>query len=170
MSIAEGLIQEFDPEAAATRRVLERTPDDKYDWKPHEKSFSFGELASHLANIFAWTGMTLKQDSYDIAPSGSEEFKTPQAANTAELLEMFDKNVAAAREAIAGTSDEEFMKTWTMYRGGEQMFAMPKIAVLRVFIFSHSFHHRGQLTVYLRMNDIPVPSVYGPSADEAPPQ
>jgi uncharacterized damage-inducible protein DinB len=162
LPIAEGLLQEFEQETAATRKTLERIPDDKYGWKPHDRSFSFGELASHVANIYAWSGVTLKEDSFEV----SEEFKTPQAADTAELLEIFDKNAAEAREAIASTSDEEFMKTWTMSKDGRQLFAMPKIAVLRIFIFSHMIHHRGQLTVYLRMNDAPVPMIYGPSADE----
>ena len=148
--------------------MLERIPEDKYGWKPHNKSLSFGELASHLANICTWTSTTLKQDSYDIAPPGGEEFKTPQASSRAELVGMFDKNTADAREAIAGTPDDEFMKTWTMYRGGEQMFALPKYAVLRSFIFNHAIHHRAQLGVYYRLNDLPVPAVYGPSADENP--
>ena len=166
MKISDTLLPEFDHEMAGTRKSLERVPEDKFGWKPHEKSMTMGDLASHLVNIPSWTDITLKQDSFDVAPKDGESFQTPKANSVKELLEMFDKNVAAARTTLAETSNETFMGTWTFLSGGNTIFAMPKVAVVRGFILSHTIHHRAQLGVYLRLNDIAVPSIYGPSADE----
>lgn len=167
MAITDSLLPEFDQEAANTRRALERVPDDKFDWKPHPKSWSMGALASHVANLSHWAVMTLQTDSLDLnPPGGGEPPRLPVAASRQELLGMFDRNTAAAREAIAGASDARWMESWTLLNGGHALFSMPKVAVMRTFVMNHLVHHRGQLTVYLRLNDVPVPALYGPSADE----
>jgi uncharacterized damage-inducible protein DinB len=166
MSISASLLPEFDLEMANTRKALERVPDDKLDWKPHEKSMSMGGLATHLANLPIWTVFTVNQDSLDLAPPGGESFRVEEKRTRQEILEDFDKNVAAARDAVAGASDEELLKPWSLLKGGVTLMTLPKIAVLRSFVMNHVIHHRGQFTVYLRLNDVPVPSIYGPSADE----
>jgi uncharacterized damage-inducible protein DinB len=166
MSISASLLPEFDQEMANTRKTLERIPDDKFDWKPHEKSWAMGGLATHLANLPIWTVYTINQDSLDLAPPGGGSFTVEPKNTRQELLEDFDKNAAAARDAIAGASDEEMLKPWTLLKSGVTLMTLPKIAVLRSFVMNHIIHHRGQFTVYLRLNDVPVPSIYGPSADE----
>ena len=166
MAFSQALLPEFDHEMANTRKTLERIPDNKFGWKPHEKSFAMGALASHLANIPNWATIAVKQDSIDVAPVGQEPLKTPQANSNAELLAIFDKNIADARAAIAGADDQLLMGSWTLLSGGKTVLTMPRVAVLRSFVMNHSIHHRAQLGVYLRLNDIPVPSIYGPSADE----
>jgi uncharacterized damage-inducible protein DinB len=168
MPISAALLPEFDHEMANTRRTLERVPNAAFDWTPHEKSYSMQDLVSHLANLPSWTAVTIEQDSIDMAPpDGSEPPRTEAVASTAQALETFDTNVAAARAIIENASDEKLMETWSLLNGGEVMFTMPKVAVLRSFIMNHMIHHRGQLTVYLRMNDAPLPALYGPSADES---
>ena len=167
MHISAALLPEFDHEMANTRRTLERVPDSAFDWTPHEKSLSMQALVSHLANLPSWVSVTVEQDNIDMAPpDGSEPPRTEAAESTAKALETFDANVAAARVIIEAASDEKWMETWSLLNGGEVMFAMPKVAVLRSFIMNHMIHHRAQLTVYLRMNDVPLPALYGPSADE----
>jgi uncharacterized damage-inducible protein DinB len=166
MSISASLLPEFDQEMANTRKALERIPDDKFDWKPHEKSWAMGGLATHLANLPIWTVYTINQDSLDLAPPGGESLRVEEKRSRREVLEDFDKNVSAARDAIAGASDEELLKPWSLLKGGVTLMTLPKIAVLRSFVMNHVIHHRGQFTVYLRLNDVPVPSIYGPSADE----
>lgn len=166
MAISESLLPEFDQEMANTRKTLERVPDDKFGWKPHDKSYAMGALTTHLANLPSWTVLTIKADSFDLAPPGAEPFKMQEAPSRQEALEMFDKNVADARAAIAGASDEQLFKPWSLLSGGNTLMTLPKIAVLRSFVMNHIIHHRAQLGVYLRLNDIPVPSIYGPSADE----
>jgi uncharacterized damage-inducible protein DinB len=166
MSLSQALLPEFDHEMANTRKTLERVPEDKFDWKPHQKSFAMGPLATHLATLPSWGAVTIEQDSIDVAPVGEAPPKNEPAKSVEELLSKFDTNVAAARAAIAGASDEHLMKTWTLYAGGKVIFAIPRIAALRSFVMSHNIHHRAQLGVYLRLNDIAVPSIYGPSADE----
>lgn len=166
MAIAEMILPEFDQEMAGTRRALERVPMDEPDWAPHEKSMKLGYLASHLAELPRWTVMTLQQASLDIAPPGGEPYRSPEFETREELLAAFDAHVAAARRALAETPDEAFGESWSLLRGGETMFAMPRLAVLRSFVLNHMIHHRGQLTVYLRLRGVPVPGLYGPSADE----
>ncbi|MBO0858740.1 MAG: DinB family protein [Chloracidobacterium sp.] len=166
MSMSASLLPEFDQEMSNTRKVLERVPDDKFDWKPHEKSGTLGWLANHLANLPSWTIFTINQDSLDLEPKDGESFKWEGKGSREELLGVFDDNMAAARAAIAGASDQELLKPWTLLKGGVTLMTLPKIAVLRGFVMNHIIHHRGQFTVYLRLNDIPVPSIYGPSADE----
>jgi uncharacterized damage-inducible protein DinB len=166
MSISASLLPEFDQEMANTRKALERIPDDKFDWKPHEKSGTMGWLANHLANLPSWTVYTINQDSLDLAPTDGESLKWEGKRSRQELLDYFDKNVGAARAAIAEASDEEFLKPWSLLKGGVTLMTLPKIAVMRGFVMNHIIHHRGQFTVYLRLNDVPVPPIYGPSADE----
>jgi uncharacterized damage-inducible protein DinB len=166
MSISQMLLPEFDHEMATTRKTLERVPDGKFGWKPHEKSMSLGQLANHLAFIPSWGAETINKDSVDVMPADGSGTNPPKAETQSGILDMFDGAVKASRAAIAGASDEEMMKPWTLLAGGKEVFTLPKAAVLRAFVFSHSIHHRGQLSVYLRLNDVPVPSIYGPSADE----
>lgn len=157
------LLPEFDQEFAATRRTLERVAPERFDWKPHEKSYSLQELAAHLAEIPHWVPVTLEQDGLDLDEDSYERF-VPETRD--QLLSHFDEGVKAARKALEDVSGDTLAETWTMKGGGQVMLSMPKAAVLRGFVFSHNIHHRAQLGVYLRLLDIPVPSIYGPSADE----
>ncbi len=168
MGLSDALLPEFDMEMANTRKTLERVPDGKYDWKPHPKSMPMGGLATHLTNIPTWTNLAVDQESLDLAPGGVPTPGATPINSTAELLQTFDSNVAKARAAIAGASDQDLFKNWTLQRNGNTLMTLPKVAVLRGFVLNHSIHHRAQLGVYLRLNDIPVPSIYGPSADENP--
>lgn len=166
MSISESLLPEFDNEMTSTRKTLERIPEDKLDWKPHEKSTTLGNLAAHIANMPSWVEHTLGKDSLDLAPPGVEPPHAAPIQSAQEVLEIFDKNVASGRAAIAAASDEQMFQPWTLLKGGNALMTLPKAAVLRSFVMNHIIHHRAQLGVYLRLNDVPVPSVYGPSADE----
>jgi uncharacterized damage-inducible protein DinB len=166
MGISKSLLPEFDHEMATTRKTLERVPEDKFDWKPHEKSSAMGGLASHISNIPTWAINAINQDSLDLAPGGVPVPPLQGAKSQAELLRTFDDNIARAREAIAGATDEALFSPWSLLHGGKTIMTLPRIAVLRSFVMSHLIHHRGQLSVYLRLNDIPVPAIYGPSADE----
>jgi uncharacterized damage-inducible protein DinB len=161
------MLPEFDQEMANTRKTLERVPGDRIDWRPHDKSYTMGALATHLANLVTWGAMSIEQDSFDMTPKDGEPPRTEPAATVAEVLEAFDENVAVTRAALAGASDETLMSPWSLIMNGEALFTMPKVAVVRSFVMNHMIHHRAQLTVYLRLNDIPVPSIYGPSADES---
>lgn len=160
------LLPEFDNEMAITRKTLERIPEDKFGWKPHDKSFSMGDMAAHLATIPMWSTMTFQTDQLDINPPGGSGFTPPKAENRAELLAMFDANVAGARAALESVTDAQFMQPWSLLSGGQTMFTMPRYAVFRGMIMNHIVHHRAQLTVYYRLNEVPVPAIYGPSADE----
>jgi uncharacterized damage-inducible protein DinB len=162
MALNQALLPEFDHEMQSTRRTLERVPEEKLGWKPHQKSMSLGGLATHLATINHWVDATMGMDSFDVAGVPPN----PELKSRAEILAMFDQNAANARKAIAGASDADLMKPWSLLSSGKAIFTMPRIAVLRSFILNHTIHHRGQLSVYLRLNDVPVPSIYGPSADE----
>ena len=166
MAIRDGLLPEFDQEMANTRRTLERVPDDKLTWKPHPKSGAMGWLAGHVAQLPSWAGMAVGQDSLDLEPDGKPTTPPPPPKSRQEILEMFDKSVAAGRAAIAGASDEHLLKPWTLLKNGQTIMTLPRVAVLRSFVLNHLIHHRAQLGVYLRLNDLPVPSIYGPSADE----
>ncbi len=168
MGLSDALLPEFDMEMANTRRTLERVPEDKFDWKPHPKSTAMGGLATHLRNIPTWVNYTVDEDSLDLAPGGVPLALAAPVKSTAELLETLDSNVAKARAAIAGASDQDLFKMWALQRNGNTLMTLPKIAVLRGFVLNHNIHHRAQLGVYLRLNDIPVPAIYGPSADENP--
>ena len=164
--IRDSLLPEFEHEMANTRKVLERCPEDKYGWKPHPKSFSMGGLATHLVNLAGWTVDTVNKDSFDVAPPGAPPYKEEPFTTRAALLAAFDKNVAAALAALSGTTDEQFAQNWSLLAGPQTIFSMPRIACIRGMLLNHSIHHRAQLTVYLRLNDVPVPALYGPSADE----
>jgi uncharacterized damage-inducible protein DinB len=160
------MLPEFDHEMASTRKTLERVPDDKFGWKPHEKSMTLGRLAGHLAEMPGWCVPTLNQESLDLAPVGGEAVQSAQPATREEVVNLFDRNVAEARAALAAATDEQLMKPWSLLAGGKTIFTLPRAAVIRSMILNHSIHHRAQLGVYLRLNNLPVPSIYGPSADE----
>lgn len=166
MGLSESLLPEFDHEMANTRKTLERVPDDKFDWKPHDKSSAMGSLAAHLANLPSWGRLAIDSDSFDLAPGG-QPVKTQPLSSRDDVLAKFDENVSDTRSAISGASDQDLFKPWTLMSNGKTILTLPKIAVLRSFLMNHMIHHRAQLGVYLRLNDIPVPSIYGPSADES---
>jgi uncharacterized damage-inducible protein DinB len=166
MAIRDAFLPEFDHEMETTRKTLERVPEDKLDFKPHDTSMPMGRLAGHIAEMVGFTPATFQGDSFDFAPPGAPPTKPTVMTSRKQLLELFDKNVAAARAAISKASDGELQKTWTLLNGQKTIFAMPRVTVLRSMILNHIIHHRGQLSVYLRMNKVPVPSIYGPSADE----
>jgi uncharacterized damage-inducible protein DinB len=166
MSISQSLLPEFDQEFANTRKMLERVPDDRLAWKPHPKSMSMGGLATHIAEVPGWMGTTIVQDSFDVAPPDGPKYVRQDLKSRKEILEMFDKNLPVARAALANSTDAQLMAPWTMLKGGQKIFSMPRIAVVRSFLLNHNVHHRAQLSVYLRLNDVPVPGMYGPSADE----
>ena len=163
MTISEMLLPEFDQEMANTRKLLERVPEDNWDYKPHPKSMALGRLAAHVAELPFWAKHTLSTESLDIKP-GEQPFTV---TSKIELLEAFDNNVAEARNALAKASDADMAKTWTLSFAGKTIFSMTRSAVLRGSVMNHLIHHRAQLGVYLRLNDIAIPGMYGASADEA---
>lgn len=167
MAIKESLLPELEQEAASTRKLLERVPEDKLGWKPAEKSMTLSQLANHLANLPTWAVHALTGDELDIAPPGEEPYVADELGSVSEIVDSFDANLAKMREAIETTSDERFVQPWTLKNAGKQVFTMPRVAVLRSMILNHLIHHRGQLTVYLRLNDVPLPGIYGPSADDS---
>jgi uncharacterized damage-inducible protein DinB len=164
--LIDGLLPEFDHEMSVTRKLLERVPDEHLTWKPHEKSFTLGALAAHLANIPTWVGWTLDQDLYDI-DAAPPDTRSRQPSARAQVLETFVANVQAARARMVSRTDGELLTPWTLKARGKVVFTMPKIAVLRSFVMNHAIHHRGQLSVYLRLRDVPLPMIYGLTADEA---
>ena len=162
MAIKDALLADYDHEMATTRKLLDRLPDDTLSWTPHAKSMSIGVLAAHLSNIPRWAGTILNEPFFDLA---GEQPRVPDSTSRANLLAAFDATVRQARGWM-DKSDAEYMSLWTLRRGGREMFSLPRVTAFRNFILHHAIHHRGQLSVYLRLNDIPVPSIYGPSADE----
>jgi uncharacterized damage-inducible protein DinB len=162
MPMVDALLPEFDHEMITTRKLLERVPDEQLGWKPHAKSMSLAGLATHLSNLPWWGEVTVAHADFDLASFPSQ----PEATSRAQILNSFDGHVAAARSALSGRSDAELMMPWTLKRGGQTILTMPKASVWRSFVISHIVHHRGQLSVYLRLLDVAVPSIYGPSADE----
>lgn len=162
MPIKDALLPELDHEAATTRRLLERVPEDKLDWRPHPRSMTAGELATHVATLPQWGSMTMESTEYDVARGERAALKTTRH----ELLAAFDESVAKTRKAIDAAQDAEFMVPWSLKHEEKTVFTMPRVTVLRSFVMNHLVHHRGQLSVYLRLLDVPVPSIYGPSADE----
>jgi uncharacterized damage-inducible protein DinB len=165
MPIAQALLPEFDHEMALTRTVLERIPEVKVAFRPHPKSWTLGELGMHLANLPVWAVFTLTQSELDLAPPGGPAFTSPKFESAAATLQAFDENIAKARALIAAASDADLMTMWSLKRGGAAIFSLPRAAVLRSMVLSHMIHHRGQLTVYLRMCDVPLPPIYGRTAD-----
>jgi uncharacterized damage-inducible protein DinB len=168
MKLSELYLSEFEMEMATARKTLERIPEDKLSWKPHEKSMSLDRLAGHVAELAGWGAATILQDSLDFMPPGQPPYQPVIATSRQQVLEIFDKNRDESRKAIAGASDEHLMKNWSLLRGGQTLLSLPRFVVLRSFFMNHLIHHRAQLGVYLRLNNVAVPSVYGPSADEAP--
>lgn len=161
MKMTELFLAELEREAAATRRTLERVPDGRYDWKPHEKSMPLGYLAELVARLPSWTVFMIKQDELELTTH-----KPPPLRTSRELVQALDDGVAEARAALADTTDEHLLKTWRLLIGGHVASEQPRHIMLRAAVFNHLAHHRGQLTVYLRLNDAPVPAIYGPSADD----
>lgn len=166
MSIAQSLLPEFDQEMANTRKALERVPEDKFEWKPDPKSMSMGRLAQHVAEMPGWGSETLTKDSLDLDPEGKGFTPPKPVSSRQEILDLFDKNVAATRAALVKAADEDLLKPWSLLMTKKVLMTMPRIAVLRTFVMNHVIHHRAQLTVYFRLNGVPVPALYGPSADE----
>jgi len=160
MSFVETLLPEFDQEMATTRRVLERVPSDKGEWKPHPKSFALGHLAQLVARMPGWQVSAVTEQTLDLASAPRYSMQP-----TEELLEVFDENVRAARAALAATNDAALAESWSLTMGAQTLFTTTRANVVRQNI-NHLVHHRGQLTVYLRLLDVPVPSIYGPTADE----
>jgi uncharacterized damage-inducible protein DinB len=160
MSIGETLLPEFDQEMATTRRLLERVPGEKAEWKPHPKSFALGHLAQLLSWMPGWITNALRTTELDLARAGGYSFE-----KTETLLDQFDRNVREAREALAESRDEDYTVPWSLKHGDRVLLTLPRADVVRQDI-SHLVHHRGQLSVYLRLLDVPVPSIYGPTADE----
>jgi uncharacterized damage-inducible protein DinB len=166
MTYAETVLPEFDHEMEKTRKVLDRIPNDKLDWQAHPRSHTIGWNANHLADLPNWLVVMLTKPSLDIAPIGGERYQFAKLTNRQEILDAFDNNVAAARKAIMAARYEEVGKPWSLLQGGKTMFTMPRAAVVRSIVLNHMIHHRAILCVYLRLNDIPVPGMYGPSGDE----
>jgi uncharacterized damage-inducible protein DinB len=165
MSLCKSLAAELQQEAKTTRRLLERVPEGSFGWKPHEKSMSLGRLAGHVAELPSLIVPALTQDELNFAAGNFQPFIP---SSTAELLEKFDHNVNAAAELLGSQSDERMNERWRLGSGEQTFFAGPRAAAVRVLALNHVVHHRGQLSVYLRLLDVPLPSIYGPSADEAP--
>lgn len=156
------LLPEFDQEVKSTRRLLERVRDEDFTYRPHEKSMPLGRLAAHIANVFSWTRPTLELTEMNLAGP----YELPQLDTADAVRAHFERMVTEARAALEGASAEDMRGIWTLRSGDEVYFAMPRAAVIRTFVLNHLYHHRGQLTVYLRECDVPVPGMYGPSADE----
>lgn len=163
MGMGEPLAAELKQEAATTRRLLERVPEDKLDWKPHEKSMTLGRLAGHVAELASLLGPVLGADGLDFA---SGKYQPLNATSVAEILEKFDKNIADGVEGLKGLDDSRAFDKWRLSSGERVIFEGPRVAVMRGLVLNHVIHHRGQLSVYLRLLDVPLPSIYGPTADE----
>ena len=164
MPLADALLPEFDHETGVTRRLLERVPDGQFAWSPHQKSMTLGKLATHVAEVLTWLPETVHKTEINwdtTAPYVPKSFDTREG-----VLAFFDQSREAARSALAGASDAELMQPWTFKKDGQVVFSQPKIGVIRGMVMNHMIHHRAQLSVYLRLLDVPVPSIYGPSADE----
>ena len=166
MTIGQSMLPEFDQEMQNTRKTLESVPDEKWNWKPHEKSGSVGWLASHIATLPGWLSMTINTEQLDYAPVNGPSYQPPKIENRKDALANFDKEAAEARAGLASASDQDMLKGWTLLAGGKEIFTMPRTAVIRGMVMNHLIHHRAQLGVYFRLLDVPVPGLHGPSADE----
>jgi uncharacterized damage-inducible protein DinB len=164
MPLADALLPEFDHETGVTRRLLERLPDGEFGWTPHQRSMSLGRLATHVAEVLTWLPEAVHKSEIDWDTTKPNEQKSCQTR--ADVLKFFDQSRDAARAALAGTSDAELMQPWTFKKDGQVVFSQPKIGVIRGMVMNHMIHHRAQLGVYLRLKDVPLPAMYGPSADE----
>jgi len=163
MSIIDGMIQEYQHEGAQTRKVLERVPEEQFGWKPHDKSMTLCELASHLADIPTWVRPTMKQDEFNF---DMKNYVPYRAGSVKQMLDDYDAKLKDALDAMKGTPDADMLKTWKKTMDGQPLFEMPRVAVLRGMMLNHAIHHRAQLGVYLRLLDVPLPQLYGPTADE----
>ena len=159
MTIGQMMLGEFDQEMQNTRKTLERCPDEKWNWKPHEKSGTVGWLASHVATMPGWLTMTINTEELDYAPVNGPSYEPPKITNRKELLAEFDKNVAESRAALANVSDAEIMKGWKLLAGGKEILTMPRVACIRGMVLNHLIHHRAQLNLYLRLMGITPPSI-----------
>lgn len=166
MTFAQMTLPEFQHEMATTRRMLERLPEDKMAWRAHPKSNTIGWNACHLAEIPGWAANILNEPYFDMNPTGSNPYKTPDLTSRQAILDLFDANVAEATKAIAGMSDAAIMQTWQFKDHGQVLLEMPRAVAFRTWIISHSIHHRAILSVYYRLTGVPVPAIYGPSGDE----
>jgi len=163
MAIVDSILMELDQEAKTTQRVLERIPEDKLAWKPHPKSYSLGQLAMHLAAGQGRLAEILSKDTHEIG-----NITQPQPDSKKEILEALSQNTATALGTLKKLDDSKLLAIWTLTKGGKVLLSAPRIGVIRSILMNHFYHHRGQLSVYLRLLDVPVPSIYGPSADENP--
>lgn len=166
MNYAETILPEFDREMANTRKLLECVPDNKLDWQAHPTSHTIGWNANHLPEILGWVEGILTTSAWDIAPVGGAPYQSPKLTSRQEILDLFDRNVAAARKAIAVVKDEQMTQPWSLLNAGTPIFTMPRATMMRKFVLNHLIHHRAILSVYLRLNDISVPGLYNPSGDE----
>jgi uncharacterized damage-inducible protein DinB len=164
MALVDGILQELEQEAQTTRRVLERVPNDQLTWRPHEKARTLGELALHVAMVPGAVAELVATQSTVQAP----QFSDSHPKNASELIPALDESIAKAKKILAGMDDVSLMATWRMMQGERELIALPRLAMLRSIMLNHWYHHRGQLSVYLRELDVPIPSIYGPSADENP--
>jgi uncharacterized damage-inducible protein DinB len=163
MAVTETLLPEFDQEMAATRLVLARLPEADFEWRPHPKSYSLGELATHLAQIPRWGTSILTREFHDLESSGARGTALPSVA---AVLDRFDQHVRDVRARLTSMLDAELAAPWALRRGAHLILSLPRVAALRAFVLHHTIHHRGQMTVYLRLRDVPLPPLYGPTADE----
>lgn len=166
MPIARTILAEFNHEMANTRKVLERIPEEQAAWKPHPKSYSLGDLAMHIANMPNWAVVIMKKDELDFDPPGGKRDPRPVFDTRKTMLKVFDDNVVEAVGAIADASDDSMKGPWSLKNRGVEVFKLPRVAVLRSFVMNHMIHHRGQMTVYLRLKNVPLPPIYGNTADE----
>ena len=166
MAIRDSLLPEYDHEMATTRRLFQRIPDADLGWKPHEKSMGLGHLANHIVGIPYWCTLVLGNAVFDITSLGPDP-RAVAPPSVAHLISDFDAKVVAARTALADAPDPVMLSPWTLKHGDQEIFTLPRVAAIRSFIMNHLIHHRGQLTVYLRLRDVALPSIYGPTADEA---
>ena len=166
MGYLDAFMPDFDQEMANTRNTLDRLPADNLTWRPHPRSWNMAELATHIAVIPGWIAMILESDTFDVAPGGRPADEVTPGETREQIMDLLRSNVAQARQALQTAAEDVFAQSWSLLAGGKPLFTMPRSGVLRGMVLHHLIHHRGQLLVYLRLNDIPLPSIYGPSADE----
>jgi len=169
MPMIYAFLAELGHEAATTRRLLERVPEDRLSWKPHEKSMTLSRLAGHVAELPGWSRTILADDEFHIDRESPHGYRAHRPETVAELLQVHDDNVAAYHDAAEGVSDETLRGHWRMLKGGQVVLDLPRTVALRSFLMNHLIHHRGQLSVYLRLLGVPLPSIYGPTADDPGP-
>jgi uncharacterized damage-inducible protein DinB len=163
MNLIDPILAELTHEGATTRRLLERLPQDRLGWQPHQKSMTLGRLATHIAEIPGWVGSIVEKDEFDIGASG---YVPPTLGSVAEIIALFDKSVAAATETLKRQGNDRLLAKWQLKKNGKLVVEMPRLGMIRSFLMNHLIHHRGQLSVYLRLQNVPLPSIYGPTADE----